>query len=116
MRQKKNNRVADAYSQLKSQILSNQLSPGMQVPEPELSLQLGMSRTPVREALIRLQAEGLVELVPRRGLRVLPIKASDSVRFTKSLPCLSRMQQARWHCANQMQKHSSHWWIRRRKW
>lgn len=36
-----------------------------------------MSRTPVREALIRLEAEGLVELVPRRGARVLPVVAAD---------------------------------------
>ncbi len=70
-------RVDDAYERLKEEILENRLPPGFQAPEPEIALRLGMSRTPVREALIRLQAEGLVELIPRRGVRVLPIAPSD---------------------------------------
>ena len=70
-------RVSDAYSQIKEEIRSNRIPPGYQAPEPEIALRLGMSRTPVREALIRLEAEGLVELVPRRGVRVLPISAVD---------------------------------------
>ena len=53
------------------------MPPGFQAPEPEIALRLGMSRTPVREALIRLEADGLVELKPRRGARVLPIQADD---------------------------------------
>ena len=73
----KRSRVADAYAQLKDEILSNRMPPGFQAPEPEIALRLGMSRTPVREALIRLEAEGLVELIPRRGARVLPIRADD---------------------------------------
>lgn len=73
----KTTRVADAYSMLKDEILSNRMPPGFQAPEPEIAARLGMSRTPVREALIRLQAEGLVELIPRRGARVLPIRAAD---------------------------------------
>lgn len=73
----KKSRVGDAYEQLKEEILSNRMSPGFQAPEPEIALRLGMSRTPVREALIRLQSEGLVELIPRRGARVLPIRAED---------------------------------------
>ncbi len=70
-------RVADAYEMLKDEIRSNRMPPGFQAPEPEIAARLGMSRTPVREALIRLQAEGLVELIPRRGARVLPIRAED---------------------------------------
>ncbi len=70
-------RVGDAYTRLKAEILANKLPPGFQAPEPEIAERLGMSRTPVREALIRLQADGLVELVPRRGARVLPVQASD---------------------------------------
>lgn len=70
-------RVGHAYSRLKDEIRTNRMPAGYQAPEPEIALRLGMSRTPVREALIRLQAEGLVELVPRRGARVLPIRIDD---------------------------------------
>lgn len=70
-------RVDDAYGRLKEEIRCNRMPPGFQAPEPEIALRLGMSRTPVREALIRLEAEGLVRLVPRRGALVLPIRAED---------------------------------------
>ena len=70
-------RTNDAYERLKEDIRENRMAPGYLEPEPELAERMGMSRTPVHEALIRLQAEGLVELVPRRGARVLPIRAKD---------------------------------------
>ena len=70
-------RVNAAYDRLKADILDNTLPPGFMAPEPEIAERLGMSRTPVREALITLQSEGLVELIPRRGVRVLPISAND---------------------------------------
>jgi DNA-binding GntR family transcriptional regulator len=79
----KSSRVNDAYVQIKAEILSNRLPPGFQAPEPEVALRLGMSRTPVREALIRLEADGLVELIPRRGVRVLPLRAEDMAKSTK---------------------------------
>lgn len=69
--------VDRAYDQLKADILANRLPPGFQAPEPEFAVRLGMSRTPVREALLRLQSDGLVELIPRRGARVLPISVED---------------------------------------
>ncbi len=69
--------VGGAYERLKDDIRSNRLPPGFQAPEPEIAERLGMSRTPVREALIRLEAEGLVELIPRRGARVMPITRED---------------------------------------
>lgn len=70
-------RVEDAYARLKEEIRTNRMQPGFQATEPEIALRLGMSRTPVREALIRLEFEGLVELIPRRGARVLPININD---------------------------------------
>lgn len=45
--------------------------------EPELALRYGVSRSTIREALIRLEADGLVEMIPRRGARVVPIAADD---------------------------------------
>ena len=66
-----------AYEQIKERILSNALPPGTQILEQQLADDLGMSRTPVREAAMRLATEGLVEVRPRHGVRVLPISASD---------------------------------------
>lgn len=43
----------------------------------ELAQNMGLSRTPVREAVLRLAAEGLVEIIPRRGTRVLPLRVDD---------------------------------------
>ncbi len=84
----KSSLVSDAYSHLKEEIRTNRLPPGYQAPEPEIALRLGMSRTPVREALIRLEAEGLVELIPRRGARVLPISAEDMKEIYEILTAL----------------------------
>jgi len=86
--QDKKSRVSDAYAQIKEEILSNRMPPGFQAPEPEIALKLGMSRTPVREALIRLEAEGLVELIPRRGARVLPLRAEDMTEIYEILTAL----------------------------
>jgi len=69
--------VESAYRQMRRRILDNVWSPGFRALEQELALELGMSRTPVREALIRLQNEGLVEVIPRHGMRVLPVSAAD---------------------------------------
>ena len=69
--------VDGAYQSIRRRILDNVWSPGYQALEQEVALELGMSRTPVREALIRLAREGLVEVVPRRGMRVLPVSPAD---------------------------------------
>lgn len=73
----KSNRVEDAYNCLKDEILNGRIAPGFQATEPEVAVRLGISRTPVREALVRLQSEGLVELIPRRGVRILPLSTND---------------------------------------
>jgi DNA-binding GntR family transcriptional regulator len=64
-----------AYRELKRRILDNELAPGAVLLEQELASLLGMSRTPVREAMVRLEKEGAVEIRPRHGMRVLPISA-----------------------------------------
>ena len=70
-------RVEVAYQRLRAQILDNTLPPGFRALEQELADRLGISRTPVREALIRLQKEGLVEVIPRHGMQVLPVSPTD---------------------------------------
>ncbi|EAR51315.1 transcriptional regulator, GntR family protein [Oceanicola granulosus HTCC2516] len=66
-----------AYGELKRMMLDGTLQFGAQMLEAEAATRLGVSRTPVREAMIRLQQEGMVELRPRHGMRVLPVSADD---------------------------------------
>jgi DNA-binding GntR family transcriptional regulator len=60
------------YAQLKQDVANFKLVPGDRFTENEISERLGVSRTPVREALLRLQQEGYVEVLFRNGWRVLP--------------------------------------------
>ena len=69
--------VDRATSTLRAMIFSGELPPGSDHLETELAERLGMSRTPVREAALTLRAQGLVELRPRRGFRILPVLAQD---------------------------------------
>ena len=68
-----------AYASLRSDILELALAPGDTLAEVDLSVRLGISRTPVREALARLVADGLAEPVGGRGLVVSPLSL-DNVR------------------------------------
>jgi DNA-binding GntR family transcriptional regulator len=65
-------RADEVYEQLKRDIAEFNLVPGDRFTENELSERLGVSRTPVRQALFRLQQEGYVEVLFRSGWRVLP--------------------------------------------
>ena len=60
-----------AYAEIEAMILSGALEPGSIVPQKSLSRHLGLGLTPVREAMLRLEAYGLVEVVPRNGYRIL---------------------------------------------
>jgi DNA-binding GntR family transcriptional regulator len=83
--------VESAYQTMRRRILDNLWPPGHRALEQELALELGMSRTPVREALIRLQKEGLVEVVPRHGMSVLPVSADDMRDIYEMLTALEAM-------------------------
>lgn len=83
--------VDRAYSSLKQRILENHYRPGFQALESEIAEDLGVSRTPVREALKQLQYEGLVELIPRRGFRVVPVVAEDMKEIYEVLTALESM-------------------------
>ena len=68
-----------AADYLREQILTGRLTPGTKIDQDEISDALGISRLPVREALIELANEGLVDAVPRRGAFVASLERADIV-------------------------------------
>lgn len=84
-----------AYQQILELILSNELEPGADLDEARLIELLGLSRTPIREAVIQLTAEGLVEVLPNRGARVSNIDLTVVREFFEALNATQRMV-SRW--------------------
>jgi DNA-binding GntR family transcriptional regulator len=68
----------DAYVRLRDAILDGTFAPGEQLRDAELCRWLGLSRTPVREAIARLAEQGLVESAPNRWTRVAPLERRDA--------------------------------------
>lgn len=69
------------FNTLRDAILTGKLVPGERLMENQLAEKLGVSRTPVREALRMLELENLVELVPRKGAQVLDMSEKDIVNI-----------------------------------
>ncbi|MDP9312718.1 MAG: GntR family transcriptional regulator [Chloroflexota bacterium] len=69
------------YGVLKEKILRGELKPGEQISVPTTALALGVSRTPVNDALKRLANDGLVEIVPRQGTFVTQLTSRDVVEI-----------------------------------
>lgn len=67
-----------AYDDVKARILSGELAGGDLISEGDVADRLAISRTPVREAFLRLQAEGLMKLYPKRGAMITPIARSEA--------------------------------------
>jgi DNA-binding GntR family transcriptional regulator len=65
------------YQHLKRSILEQIHADGALLTESDIAADVGVSRTPVRAALLRLEAEGLVALYPKRGALVLPVSAQE---------------------------------------
>jgi GntR family transcriptional regulator, rspAB operon transcriptional repressor len=76
-----------AYGLLRQMIVSMKLEPGAPIDEKRMSLLLGLGRTPVREALLKLADQKLVEIMPRKGTFVAPIRLQD----------LRAVEEVRWH-------------------
>jgi DNA-binding GntR family transcriptional regulator len=70
-----------AYFAIRGLIVSLELPPGAAIREPDLTAQLGIGRTPIREALRRLALERLVEVYPRRGMFVTTVDVRDLARL-----------------------------------
>ncbi|MGI6071779.1 MAG: GntR family transcriptional regulator [Lachnospiraceae bacterium] len=65
------------FGNLREAIVTGRLKPGEHLTEIKLSKEMGVSRTPIREAIRKLQAEGLVIINPRKGAVVAPINEKD---------------------------------------
>ncbi|MGW2329366.1 GntR family transcriptional regulator [Streptomyces sp. NPDC001700] len=65
------------YTHVKQAVLERRYEGGTLLSEGELAEAVGVSRTPVREALLRLEAEGLLKLYPKKGALVLPVSAQE---------------------------------------
>ena len=76
-----------AYGHTKARVLDGTYAGGALITEGEVSEAVGVSRTPVREAFLRLQAEGLLRLYPKRGALVVPVTAVeiDDVMETRGM-------------------------------
>jgi DNA-binding GntR family transcriptional regulator len=66
-----------AYDFTKTRILDGRFPGGKLISEAEVAAEIDLSRTPVREAFVRLQSEGLLELYPKRGALVVPVSAQE---------------------------------------
>lgn len=89
------NNSAIAVEKLRELIFSGQLLAGSNHLETELALRLGMSRTPIREAALTLEAQGLVAVQARRGVRILPISVQDMEEIYDVLTVLESMAAAK---------------------
>jgi DNA-binding GntR family transcriptional regulator len=67
-----------AHDYVKRQVLTGAFPGGELISEGEVAGALGMSRTPVREAFLRLEAEGLLRLYPQRGALVVPVSSEEA--------------------------------------
>ena len=70
---------AQAANELRNRILTGRLQPGDRLDLDQLTAEFGISRTPLREALLELSYEGLVEITPRSGMAVVGITPQDAV-------------------------------------
>jgi DNA-binding GntR family transcriptional regulator len=80
-----------AYASIAEWIITDELETGAPLVESELAERLGMSRTPIREALHRLEQDGLVEILPRRGGIVTRLSSRDLEEFYEVREALDGM-------------------------
>lgn len=78
------------YDEIRNRILTLYLKPGADIEELSLGNEFSVSRTPVREALIRLEADGLVQIVPNRGVRVAALDIDNIGKLFEALDLYSR--------------------------
>ena len=80
-----------AYRVLEEQLVTLKLAPGQLIAEKDLMEKADIGRTPVREAIQRLSAEGLLQVLPRKGLMVTPLRRSDLGQIIEARRVLERL-------------------------
>ncbi len=83
--------VKFVYDSLRDEILDLKLAPGSLIDESELAVRFSISRTPIREALVRLQGEGLITTLPNRSTIVSTIDFLNLGRFFDALALMYRV-------------------------
>lgn len=78
------------YNKLREDILRMDLLPGELLDEVEIGKQFNLSRSPVREALIRLSAEGLIKTLPNKSTLVAPLNIAEFSQFVDALDLMQR--------------------------
>jgi DNA-binding GntR family transcriptional regulator len=83
-----------AYAEIKRRIISCEFRPGEAINEAQVGALLGLGRTPVHQALHRLESDGLVTILPRKGVLVAPLSLNDvldmiEVRLSNELLCVT---------------------------
>lgn len=75
------NLKALAYRKIKERIIECEYAPGTIINEVQICEQLGISRTPVREAISRLESEGFIKVLPKKGIYVIDISLNDVMQI-----------------------------------
>ncbi|PZQ48139.1 MAG: GntR family transcriptional regulator [Rhodovulum sulfidophilum] len=83
--------VAHVYEVLRNEIIELRLEPGSAIDESQLSQRFSLSRTPIREALVRLAAEGLISTLPNRATVVSNIDYVNLAQFFEALTLMYRV-------------------------
>lgn len=79
------------YSRLREDILRLNLAPGEPLDETRISKEFGLSRSPVREAMVRLASEGLVKTLPNKSTIVAPLNIAEFASYTDALDLVQRI-------------------------
>ena len=83
--------AGQAYRLLEEALVTLKLAPGELIAEKDLVDRAGIGRTPVREAIQKLSAEGLLQVLPRKGMMVTPLRRSDLTRIIEARRVLERL-------------------------
>ena len=71
----------NVFDHLRKEIMSCELKPGTKIFEQNLAERFQVSKSPVRDALQRLQEQGLIDVIPRKGYRIRPISVTDAIEL-----------------------------------